>query len=57
MERGRCAERARDGRGGGEEGVGEEKKLVGEEVGEGYKEGGSHLPPLFLSLAPSLSLS
>lgn len=28
------------------------KKLVGEEVGEGYKEGGSHLPPLFLSLAP-----
>jgi hypothetical protein len=30
---------------------GEEKKLVGE-VGEGYKEGGSHLPPLFLSLAP-----
>jgi len=35
---------------------GEEKKLVGE-VGEGYKEGGSHLPPLFLSLAPSLSPS
>ena len=34
---------------------GEEKKLVGE-VGEGYKEGGSHLPPLFLSLAPSISL-
>lgn len=43
---------------GGEErrGWGEEKKLVGGEVGEGYKEGGSHLPPLFLSLA-SLSLS
>jgi hypothetical protein len=28
---------------------GDEKKLVGEEVGEGYKEGGSHLPPLSLS--------
>lgn len=44
-----AAERARDGK----EGVGDEKKLVGE-VGEGYKEGGSHLrpPPLFLSLAP-----
>lgn len=44
-----AAERARDGK----EGVGDEKKLVGE-VGEGYKEGGSHLLPVYHHLCFSL---